>query len=174
MSRQRQLGFLVVLVALLASAGWGQAGDKAAPQAVSVHVDSVLAADTHEGMDTRLTAMSGRLKALFDYSTYRLVSRQDKKTACGQMAAFTLPGGRILHVAPRDVTGDMVTMELVLFQGERPMMSTDLKIPNHGVLILGGPRYQQGMLIVFVSADSPGPSTPERRAAPTTPVSSHH
>ncbi|HXN85075.1 MAG TPA: hypothetical protein VN867_03340, partial [Candidatus Binataceae bacterium] len=49
--------------------------------------------------------------------------------------------------------GDMIDMELVLFQGERPLMTTDLKLRNHGILIVGGPRYEQGMLIISIAAD---------------------
>ena len=71
----------------------------------------------------------------------------------GGTLAFDLPGGRILHVEPSGIDGDMISMELVLFQGPRPVMTTDLKLRNHGVLILGGPRYEQGMLIVEIGAD---------------------
>ncbi|MGH7934302.1 MAG: hypothetical protein ACREQN_14235 [Candidatus Binataceae bacterium] len=123
------------------------------PHTIKVRVDSVLAADTHQGMDARLASTMGeRLKALFDYTTYRLVRHQEQEAACGRMLSFTLPGGRILHVAPRSVDGNMITMELMLFQGPRPIMTTDLKLMDHGVLIVGGPRYQQGMLIATITA----------------------
>jgi hypothetical protein len=122
---------------------------------ITIRVDSVLAADTHEGVDARLASISQRLKALFDYSTYRLVSREVSRTACGRMVAFNLPGGRILHVAPHRVDGDMIEMELMLFQGPRPLMTTDLKLMNHGTFFIGGPRYQQGMLIISIAAETP-------------------
>ncbi|MBF6569030.1 MAG: hypothetical protein IVW54_09155 [Candidatus Binataceae bacterium] len=147
------------------------AGDKATSRAVEVHIDSIMAADTNEGIDTRLASMTPRLAALpFGYSTYRLVSRQHKKTMCGRMVAFTLPGGRILHVSPRRIDRDMIAMELVLFAGERPEMSTELKLPNHASLILGGPRYEQGMLIVFVRADAADGPAPSIAPNPATAV----
>ncbi len=138
-----------------------------------VSIDSVMAADTNEGIDARLATKTMQLRTLpFSYSTYRLVKREGKKTSCGKTIAFTLPGGRILHVAPHRIDGDMIAMELVLFQGERPEMSTELKLPNHAFLILGGPRYEQGMLIVFIKADAPGVSGPPLiETSPTTPVS---
>ena len=93
--------------------------------------------------------------------------------ACGKMIAFTLPGGKILHVQPRAVDGDMIAMEIVLFDGTRPMMTTDLKLRNHGVLIVGGPRYEEGMLIISIGADcrSPRPRTADLGAAPLHPHS---
>ena len=99
--------------------------------------------------------MGPRLQALFNYTSYRLVSHQDGQTLIGNQVSFALPGGRILHVQPHEIDGDMIAMELVLFQGERPLMTTDLKLRNHGILIVGGPRYEQGMLIISIGADCP-------------------
>jgi hypothetical protein len=99
--------------------------------------------------------MGGRLESLFRYTTYRLISHQVGRTECGRTAAFTLPGGWIVHVEPSAVRDDMIAMELMLFQGARPMMTTDVRMRNHGMLIIGGPHYQQGMLIIPIGADAP-------------------
>lgn len=134
------------------------------PRVVMLRIDEVIAADTNEGIDERLLPMGLRLESLFRYTTYRLVSHQVGRTECGRMIAFTLPGGWIVHVEPNSVDDDMIAMELMLFQGARPMMTTDLKLRNHGTLIVGGPRYQQGMLIIPIGADAveiPMPPGPE-------------
>jgi len=136
------------------------------PQRISVRVDSVMASDTHHGVDARLTPMGPRLHSLFSYTTYHLVSHQAEQTAVGSPLIFSLPGGRILHVEPEGVEGDMIAMEVILFQGERPVMSTDLKLRNHGVLIVGGPRYEQGMLIISIGADCRCPRTAAAGAIP--------
>jgi len=82
---------------------------------ILLRVDEVLAADTGEGIDMRLLPMGGRLESLFRYTTYRLISRQIGRTECGRTAAFTLPGGWIVHVAPSAVRDNMIAMELMLF-----------------------------------------------------------
>lgn len=122
---------------------------------VVLRVDEVIAADTGEGIDQRLLPMGLRLESLFRYTTYRLVSHQVGHAECGRTAAFTLPGGWIVHVEPNAVRDDMIAMELMLFQGARPMMITDLRLRNHGTLIIGGPHYRQGMLIIPIGADAP-------------------
>jgi len=127
---------------------------------VLLHVDEVIAADTGEGIDERLLPMGLRLQSIFRYTTYRLVSSQVGRTECGSAAAFTLPGGWIVHVEPNAVSDNMIAMELMLFQGARPMMTTDLRLRNHGTLIVGGPRYQHGMLIIPIGADVPDLSAP--------------
>ena len=143
--------------------------DKAAPAAhaeqskaskrqriIMLHVDEVIAADTGEGIDERLLPMGGRLESLFRYTTYRLISHQVGRTECGRAAAFTLPGGWVVDVEPSAVRDNMIAMELMLFQGARPMMTTDVRMRNHGMLIIGGPHpYQQGMLMIPIGADAP-------------------
>ncbi|MGH7986199.1 MAG: hypothetical protein ACREQX_07940 [Candidatus Binataceae bacterium] len=164
MRRGKTLSFLLGLCAVCIL-GAGQASAKSKkPRVVRVRVDSVLAADTHEGMDQRLNPhMAERFKALFDYSTYRLVRHQEQEAVCGRMLSFNLPGGRILHIAPRSVEGNMITMELMLFQGSRPIMTTDLKLMDGGVLIVGGPRYAQGMLITSIVVASVGGAKDQSR-----------
>lgn len=155
------LALLAFITVIFSPYGQGLAGT--APvrgRRICVHVDSVVASDTNEGVDKRLATMGERLHSLFSYSTYRLVSHQDTQTEIGNLISFNLPGGRILHVQPREVVGDMISMELVLFQGERPLMTTDLKLRDHGMLIVGGPRYEQGMLIISIGAETgPGHTT---------------
>ncbi len=144
----------VAIVAVLVAGGSRLAWAGSVPVVVNIHVDCVVASDTKEGVDARLASMGDRLHSLFSYSSYRLISHNDGQTTVGNLIAFDLPGGRILHVQPHEINGNMISMILVLFQGERPLMTTDLKLREHGVLILGGPRYEQGMLIVSLSADT--------------------
>jgi hypothetical protein len=131
---------------------------------VLLHVDEVLAADTGEGIDERLLPMGGRLESLFRYTTYRLISHQVGRAECGRTTAFTLPGGWIVNVEPSAVSDNMIAMELMLFNGAHPMLTTDIRMRNHGMFIIGGPHYRQGMLIIPIGADAPelaSPSGPE-------------
>jgi hypothetical protein len=161
---------VAMALAVGAAAGRVWAGPSvAAAQNIGVHVDSVVASDTHEGIDTQLTPMGPRLHSLFSYTTYHLVSRQEKHTPLGTLLVFELPGGRTLHVQPHAIDGDMIAMEMILFQGDRPVMTTDLKLRNHGILIVGGPRYEEGMLIISIGADCRCPRAAEVGALPLAP-----
>lgn len=157
--RRVHLSLVVAAVIAMAAQGVALAAGPDVHQSIHIRVDSVVASNTNEGVDARLAGMGQRLRSLFNYTTYRLISHQEGQTECGKLISFSLPGGRILHLQPRAVIGDMISMELVLFQGERPLMTTDLKLRNHGVLIVGGPHYQQGMLIISIRADAMGNSS---------------
>lgn len=162
-------GLILWVVALCALGTQGQAVAQGKPQrSIRVHVDSVLATDTHKGMDARLAATSvgDRLRAVFDYTTYRLLKQDEEETIYGQAVAFNLPGGRILHVAPLEVEGNMIAMELVLFEGAHLIMRTELKmLMNRGALILVGPRSLHETYITTIAAET-GKELPEETTPP--------
>jgi hypothetical protein len=155
--RPGSLPFLIIAITSFGTLGisYGQEAPRPVKQ-VYVYIDSVMAADTNEGTDPRLAPMGKKLQGLFGFSTYSLIGHDEGETNCGKMIAFTLPGGKILHVQPRAIDGDMIAMEIVLFDGTRPMMTTDLKLKNNGTLIVGGPRYEQGMMIISIGASTGG------------------
>ncbi|HSZ22436.1 MAG TPA: hypothetical protein VK782_04815 [Candidatus Sulfotelmatobacter sp.] len=162
--RPGSLTFLIIATTAFGMAGvsYGQPATKQ----VNVYIDSVMAADTNEGTDPRLAPMGQKLRGLFGFSTYSLIGHNEGQTDCGKMIAFTLPGGKILHVQPRAIDGDMIAMEIVLFDGTRPMMTTDLKLKNNGTLIVGGPRYEQGMMIISIGASTGGSPPMQAQATP--------
>jgi hypothetical protein len=164
-----RLGSLTFLIIAITAFGTpGPSFAQPAPKQVTVYIDSVMAADTNEGTDPRLAPMGPKLRGLFGFSTYSLIGHNEGETDCGKMIAFTLPGGKILHVQPRAIDGDMIAMEIVLFDGTRPMMTTDLKLKNNGTLIVGGPRYEQGMMIISIGASTGG--APPMQAQSTPPA----
>lgn len=171
---------LVLLATVLSAAAQTAMGP------VEVKVDSVLATDTHQGCDKQLSTLRERLRHLFHFTTYRLVSHNEGQAGFGKTLTFTLPGGRILHIEPQGLDGDMVQMEVMLFQGEESMMTTELKITNGGTFMVGGPRYEHGTLIIAIMPIAPtGPaetgagaaaavaSPPAASAPPAVPAADH-
>jgi hypothetical protein len=150
------VGVLLTVMAIYAVAAPMRAAAESQSPPLRVRVDSVLAANTDKGIDPAL-AVSGigeRLKSMFDYTTYHLILHQELETVCGKHVTFELPGGRILQIAPHSIIENMISMELVLFEGTRPLMTTDLRLINHAVLIVGGPKYERGMLITVITMGS--------------------
>jgi hypothetical protein len=154
--------FVLLIAALSAFLPVGSAAaEQSHPQVIILRVYSVLAADTNQGVDPQLGSIGSQLSKMFNYTTYELVSEQNGRTEMGKMIEFTMPGGRILHIEPQSVDQNMIAMEVLLFQGEKPMLTTDLKLPNNGNLIVGGPHYRQGALIITIGANmAPDLSSP--------------
>src|SRR5271166_5275914 len=95
------------LIALVLLATVVVAAAQTATRSVEVTVDSVLAADTHQGCDKQLSTLRDRLRRLFHFTTYRLMSHNEGSAGFGKTLTFTLPGGRILHIEPQGMDGDM-------------------------------------------------------------------
>jgi hypothetical protein len=163
MMRLRSLALLTAGVFL---AGMYSSYAHAGPCDVIIHIKSVLATDIDEPVDPQLKELQRKLQLLFNFKAYHLESHRDAETQCGKMVEFTLQAGHILHVQPREIDGDMIDMEVVLFDGAKPMLTTDFKLHNGGTLLLGGPRYQQGMLIITVGATAGPEPSPHPSASP--------
>lgn len=163
----------LIAVALLAHGAQQACARSAQHNTVNIKVESVLATDTHKGMDATLASSPvGRsLKSIFDYSTYHLLKRDEEHTIFGQAVAFNLPGGRILHVAPISMEGNMIAMELVLFEGAHLIMRTQLKLLNHGALILVGPRAPRETYITTIATETTGRPPEETEQAEAPPIS---
>lgn len=156
MRKSQNLTALAVLALALLTRGNAVAGPPSQSQSkVKLHVDSVLASNTNHGIDARLTPMTTRLRSLFNYSSYQLLSHNDGETNLGSQVSFKLPTGHVLNLEPRELDRGMIAMEMVLFEGDRPLMTTDLKLRNHGTLIVGGRKFDEGMLIISIVAESP-------------------
>jgi hypothetical protein len=161
MCHQSTLALAFSMVALCVVSAQGRSSAQTArSMPVKVEVDSVLAGESHDGhpgIDQRLgPGTRCRLKTVFDYTSYRLVKHEEAGTESGQPVAFNLPGGRILHVEPLAIEGNMVAMELVLFAGAHSIMRTELKMMRGGALILVGPRSPSETYITTIAVETIG------------------
>lgn len=139
----------VVCGAVLVSAALARAGG------VTVTVGSVLATDGGQReFDSRLDAMKPQFESLFRYSSYRLMKRERRALDWGQGASFDIPGGRYLVIAPKELRDAKVSMQVMLLEGGRPLVDTSVALRDHGVLLVGGPKQQEGVLIITIGADT--------------------
>jgi hypothetical protein len=135
------------------------AGGNRARHLVKVEVESLLAAHTDKGIDPRLGPITrGRLRQVFDYTSYVLLKQEKAAVGCGQAVAFNLPQGRILHVNPISIEGNMIALELVLFEGAHSVMRTDIKMINAGAIMIVGPRFPGQTYITTIEANEAGAS----------------
>jgi hypothetical protein len=125
-----------------------------ATQRVDLTIGSVLATDAGQEFDSRLIAMKPQFESLFRYSSYRLMKQETRTIGWGEGASFDIPGGRYLVVAPQELRDSKVTMKIMLLEGGRPLIDTSVALRNHGMLLLGGPKHQEGVLIISIGANA--------------------
>jgi hypothetical protein len=165
---QRSLGLLLLAAACVTALPGLAVAQKNNPQPIQIEVISVTASNSTLGMDPELKKipMTRLLPSLFAYTSYHMDSSKIQRTVCGRMLTFSLPAGHLLHIAPLRIDGDRLKMQIELFDGNRPRLGMQASMENRATLILGGPHYPLGMIIVMVSADIVGalpPAPPQLR-----------
>ena len=122
---------------------------------VEVRIETVLASNTPQEADRRLERIRAHLDRLFRYTSYRLVQGERRMTRWGSPTSFNLPGGRFLEVLPKSHANNRVSMHVIMIEGDKPIVNTELVLQNGGVFFVGGRTHDEGVLItsIGVAAD---------------------
>jgi hypothetical protein len=140
------LAFLVLLLLLCGSGS-------AAAQAVSVEIGSVYASNEGSSMDPVLGNIRGKLQSMFNYTSYRLLDRKRRSLAVGETGEFELPGRRTMRVTPQPAQGNKVRLAVQITEGAKNLLTTTLGLSRGGMVLVGGPSHQAGVLILIISAE---------------------
>lgn len=176
MIQRRSLSLpLLVMAAFLVARTASAAASKPEAPKIQIEVISVTASNSSLGMDPELkkTPWTQILRSLFAYQSYQMDSQVTQQTVCRRMLTFSLPGGLILHVAPMKIDGERIEVMIDMFEAERPrMVNMHARLENGATLILGGPHYPPGMMIVMLNVAIVGmlPPAPPHLRLPSPPV----
>ena len=140
---------LALLLLLLIPGGSGNA---AAPS-VSVEIGSVYASNEGSSMDPVLGNIRGKLQSMFNYTSYKLLDRKRRSLAVGETGVFELPGRRTMRVTPVPAQGNKVRLSVQISEGARNLLTTTLGLSRGGMVLVGGPSHQAGVLILIISAE---------------------
>jgi RNA polymerase sigma-70 factor (ECF subfamily) len=109
--------------------------------------------------DERMVAFMPKLRQLFRYKEYASIARYRAEVPVGTLQTWTIPGDRTLEVLPESVSGDTVRMRVRLTRGTVNEVVTNIQAARGNPAVLGGPKYENGVLIIIVWANA----NPERR-----------
>ncbi|HVN88130.1 MAG TPA: hypothetical protein VMW17_25080 [Candidatus Binatia bacterium] len=144
---KRPLASLAILIGAVAS------GPVCAQEAVEVRIGAVLASNSGQGFDPRLVALRRQFHTLFPYTSYNLVKEERRLVAPGVKVGFDIPGGRYLLVTSSGMKDERVSLHVMLIEGSRPVVDTALTLRKHATFLVGGPKHQEGVLIIAIGAD---------------------
>lgn len=104
--------------------------------------------------DERLQRFLPRLRQLFSYQEYTSLERYRAEVPIGTTQRWPVPGDRQLEVLPDSVRGDTVNMRVRLLRGTLSEVSTTLQVSRGNPAVIGGPRYNEGVLVIIVWANA--------------------
>ncbi len=152
-SRERRPGVVPRVVSLFAVILFASAGAAFAEAPVSIDLGVAVASNDGTRIDPQLANLRAKLKAMFDYTSYRMLDRQKRTLAVGETGDFALPGGRSMRVTPAPAAGNKVRLAVQIMEGQRNLLTTTLGLSRGGMVLVGGPAYQNGVMILVISAD---------------------
>jgi hypothetical protein len=124
-----------------------------AAETVSVDVGAVYASNEGTSIDPALGAIRGKLRSMFNYTSYRMLDRKRRTLAVGEAGEFDLPGRRTMRATLLPGRGDKVRLSIRISEGPRQLLDTTLGLRRGGMVLVGGPTHQAGVLILIISAE---------------------
>lgn len=138
--------FLLLLLLLVAV-------PSGAADTVSVDIGSAYASNEGTSIDPALGTIRGKLRSMFNYTSYRMLDRKRRTLSIGEMGEFELPGGRTMQATPLSIQSDKVRLSIRIFEGPKKLLTTTLGLRRGGMVLVGGPTHQAGALIFLISAE---------------------
>lgn len=130
-------------------------GIAAAQSGSPVTVDLGVVLASHDGatVDPQLSSIQGKLRSMFNYSSYRMLDRQRRPLGVGETGEFPLPGNRSMRVTPSPAQGEKVRLAVQITEGGKNLIATTLGLSRGGMVLVGGPSHEKGVLILIISAE---------------------
>ena len=131
----------------------GQSSPVVAQGLVALRVQVIYAANQPGGVDARLGGLVGELQRTFRYSTYQLLEAPKGSAALDQPWRVSLPDNRALEITPTAIQGNQYSLRVHVVAGSgRPLVKTAVRLRRGATVLVGGPKHQQGVLIIAISA----------------------
>ncbi len=125
----------------------------AASGPVTVDIGVVLASGKGNAVDSSLSALRSKLTAMFPYTSYKMLHRVRRTLGVGETGDFDLPGGRLLRLTPMTAPANKVRLAIQIMEGPRNLLTTALGMNRGGMVLVGGPQHDSGVLILVISAE---------------------
>jgi hypothetical protein len=119
---------------------------------VGVGIRVILASHEEEGIDARLEDIQKNLGTLFNYSSYRLLQERSLLLSEGQMDQLPLADDKELHIQLLQEQGGTAEIAVEILQGGKDIFKTTAKLKKGGTLLIGGPKHEDGVLILAIAA----------------------
>src|SRR5262249_54824662 len=126
-----------------------------AQQVVRFSVQVLLASDaavtTAPVPPEELQQLLPKLQQLFRYRQYRVIQQYRGQAVVGGVQRWPIPGERLLEIAPEGAGGTLACLQVRLQRGALVELTTNMMASPGAPAVIGGPRLDEGVLIVVVT-----------------------
>jgi len=125
----------------------------ASQKPVTVDIGVVVASNQGASVDPALSTLRAKLQAMFNYSSYKMLDRKNRTLAVGETGEFDLPGGRSMRVTPVSAPENKARLAIQIMEAGRNLLTPPVGLRRGGMVLVGGPPYQSGVMILLISAE---------------------
>ena len=118
---------------------------------VTIEIGVVHATNENSRIDPKLRSIAPHLKFI-PYSGFSMLNRHQAELGLDQQQAFTIAGGRKVRVKLMERTEAHAKVRVSMFNGDRKLLDTTVRIHRNKSFIVAGPKYKGGVLILPITA----------------------
>lgn len=118
-----------------------------AQKSARTEVKTILASNEKGETDLRLKDLARELQSVFRYSSYQLLSRDRLNLNLNRSEKISLPGGRMMTLTLKGISGDRATIQLEILKGDSKIFQSVIQLRNNSSVTVGGPNYKGGYLL---------------------------
>lgn len=122
---------------------------------VLTEVKVIHASTEPEHVDPGLNKIISELKSVFKYTSYRLLKDQRLSLGFNERGQVVLPGKRTLVVIPSNMEGKRIRYQINIQKEGQPIFQTQVLLKNNGSITIGGPQFNNGVLLFNISGSMP-------------------
>ena len=93
------------------------------------------------------------MPAVTDYTGFTLVKKSEQKLNSGQNAEILLSSKRILKITFKGFEEDQGTLLVEILEKKKKVFHTILLLVDKGFVLIGGPSYEDGVLLLRIGAE---------------------
>lgn len=105
-------------------------------------------------IDSGIKNLIQEIEPVFKYTDYRLIKDQQMKLQENQAGTLSLPDNRTLVVTPLSLTGNRIKYQIRIEKNQDSIFQTQILLQNHSSITIGGPRHENGVLLINVKGDA--------------------
>jgi hypothetical protein len=120
---------------------------------VQVRLRVIGASNDGQTIDPSLKDIYKELGSLFSFTSYRLFRDENLTLSPNQPVSISTRRGRLIEVTLISLHKDIAELRIRVVREEKEILNTQVRLsPGRTVLIGGGPRQREGVIIYALSA----------------------
>ena len=115
---------------------------------VHLDVDIIYASNDHTGRDPRIHSIGQDLP----FDSLELLDRKQFSVDFKDISQIAIPNGGKMYIQPESYDGSMIKVKVWMEKASKYKLNMILQLANGGIVVVGGPSYQNGTILMPISA----------------------